>query len=103
MKGHHCIAVNSGTSALHLGLLASGVECVHEVIIPSFTFAPTANAVSLCGATPVFVDINPDTFTMDPEAAEAYNGKYISYHARSPLRTPSRDGLPNRNLCAQGG
>ena len=54
---HHCIAVNSGTSALHLALLASGVECGDEVIIPSFTFAATANAVSLCGATPVFVDI----------------------------------------------
>ena len=71
VEGHHCIAVNSGTSALHLGLLASGVECGHEVIIPSFTFAATANAVALCGATPVFVDINPNTFTMDPEAVEA--------------------------------
>ncbi len=71
VEGHHCIAVNSGTSALHLGLLASGVECGHEVIIPSFTFAATANAVSLCGATPVFVDINTDTFTMDPAAVEA--------------------------------
>ena len=71
VEGHHCIAVNSGTSALHLGLLASGVECGHEVIIPSFTFAATANAVSLCGATPVFVDIDADTFTMDPGAVEA--------------------------------
>ena len=47
MEGHHCIAVNSGTSALHLGLLASGIECGDEVIIPSFTFAATANAVAL--------------------------------------------------------
>ena len=71
MEGHHCIAVNSGTSALHLGLLASGIECGDEVIIPSFTFAATANAVALCGATPVFVDIDIETFTMDPNAAEA--------------------------------
>ncbi len=71
MEGHHCIAVNSGTSALHLGLLASGIECGDEVIIPSFTFAATANAVALCGATPVFVDINIETFTMDPKAVEA--------------------------------
>ena len=71
MEGHHCIAVNSGTSALHLGLLASGIECGDEVIIPSFTFAATANAVALCGATPVFVDIDIETFTMDPKAAEA--------------------------------
>lgn len=68
---HHCIAVNSGTSALHLALLASGVECGDEVIIPSFTFAATANAVSLCGATPVFVDIDLDTFTIDPNAINA--------------------------------
>ena len=71
MEGHHCIAVNSGTSALHLGLLASGIERGHEVIIPSFTFAATANAVALCGATPVFVDIDIDTFTLDPNAVEA--------------------------------
>ena len=71
MEGHHCIAVNSGTSALHLGLLASGIKCGDEVIIPSFTFAATANAVALCGATPVFVDIDIETFTMDPKAAEA--------------------------------
>ena len=71
MEGHHCIAVNSGTSALHLGLLASGIESGDEVIIPSFTFAATANAVALCGATPVFVDIDIETFTMDPKAAEA--------------------------------
>ena len=71
MEGHHCIAINSGTSALHLGLLASGIGQGHEVIIPSFTFAATANAVALCGATPVFVDVDIDTFTLDPNAVEA--------------------------------
>lgn len=71
VSDHHCVAVNSGTSALHLGLLASGVERGDEVIIPSFTFAATANAVSLCGATPVFVDIDLDTYTIEPEAVRA--------------------------------
>jgi len=71
VSDHHCVAVNSGTSALHLGLLAAGVESGDEVIIPSFTFAATANAVSLCGATPVFVDIDIDTFTVNPEAVNA--------------------------------
>ena len=71
MEGHHCISVKSCTTAQHHVLLASGVESGHEVIIPSFTFAATANAVSLCGATPVFVDIDADTFTMDPGAVEA--------------------------------
>lgn len=63
-------AVNSGTSALLLALLSLGVGQGDEVIVPSFTFAATANAVSLVGARPVFVDILPDTFCMDPGAVE---------------------------------
>ncbi|GAA4165575.1 DegT/DnrJ/EryC1/StrS family aminotransferase [Gryllotalpicola daejeonensis] len=66
--GGHVIAVNSGTSALHLGLLAAGVGPGDEVIVPSFTFAATANSVALTGATPVFADIEPDFFCLDPEA-----------------------------------
>jgi dTDP-4-amino-4,6-dideoxygalactose transaminase len=69
--GRHCVAVNSGTSALHLALLAMGVGAGDEVIVPSFSFAATANAVRLAGATPVFADIAPDTFTLDPDAARA--------------------------------
>lgn len=65
------VAVNSGTSGLHLGLLASGVGPGDEVIVPSFTFAATGNSVVLAGATPVFVDIEPDYFTLDPEAVRA--------------------------------
>lgn len=60
-----CVAVNSGTSGLHLGLLAAGIGPGHEVIVPSFTFAATANAVALTGATPVFADIDPATFCLD--------------------------------------
>lgn len=66
-----CVAVNSGTSGLHLGLLAAGIGAGDEVIVPSFTFAATANAVALTGATPIFADIEPDTFCLDPRAAEA--------------------------------
>lgn len=66
-----CLAVNSGTSALHLALLAIGIGPGDEVIVPSFTFAATANSVALTGATPVFVDIEPTFFTMDPQAVEA--------------------------------
>jgi perosamine synthetase len=69
--GLHCIAVNSGTSALHLGLLAAGIGLGDEVIVPSFTFAATANSVALTGATPVFADIEPDFFCIDPSAVEA--------------------------------
>ena len=66
-----CVAVNSGTSGLHLGLLAAGVQPGDEVIVPSFTFAATANAVALVGATPVFADIDPVSFCLDPVSAEA--------------------------------
>lgn len=71
VDGRTCVAVNAGTTALHLGLLALGVGPGDEVIVPSFTFAATANAVRLCGADPVFVDIEPASFCMDPDAAAA--------------------------------
>jgi dTDP-4-amino-4,6-dideoxygalactose transaminase len=69
--GRTCVAVNSGTSGQHLGLLAAGVGAGQEVIVPSFTFAATANSVALTGATPVFADIEPDYFCLDPAAVEA--------------------------------
>ncbi len=69
--GRHCLAVNSGTSALHMALLAVGVKPGDEVVVPSFTFAATANAVRLAGATPVFVDIEADSFCIDPAEVEA--------------------------------
>jgi dTDP-4-amino-4,6-dideoxygalactose transaminase len=61
-----CVAVNSGTSALHIALLSLGIGTGDEVIIPSFTFAATANSVALTGAKPVFVDIDIKTYHMDP-------------------------------------
>lgn len=69
--GRHCVAMNSGTSALHLALIAMGVGAGDEVIVPSFSFAATANVVALAGATPVFADIDRATFNLDPEAARA--------------------------------
>lgn len=71
VAGRPVVAVNSGTSGLHLGLLAAGIGPGDEVIVPSFTFAATGNSVALAGATPVFADIDPDTFTLDPAAVEA--------------------------------
>src|SRR5687767_7024980 len=59
------VAMNSGTSALHLALLAAGVGPGDEVITVPFTFVATTAAIGYTGATPVFVDINPETFTMD--------------------------------------
>jgi len=75
VDGRHCVAVNSGTSALHLALLAVGIKPGDEVIVPSFSFAASANAVRLANAEPVFVDIEPDHFTLDPQAVEAAIGE----------------------------
>jgi dTDP-4-amino-4,6-dideoxygalactose transaminase len=69
--GRECVAVNSGTAGLHLGMLAAGIGPGDEVIVPSFTFAATANSVALTGATPVFADIEPEYFSLDPAAVEA--------------------------------
>ncbi|MDN6793446.1 MAG: DegT/DnrJ/EryC1/StrS family aminotransferase [Propionibacterium sp.] len=71
VDGAQAIAVNSGTSALHLGLLAAGIGVGDEVIVPSFTFAATGNSVAITGATPVFADIDARTFCLDPDAVEA--------------------------------
>ncbi|PJG51818.1 erythromycin biosynthesis sensory transduction protein eryC1 [Bradyrhizobium forestalis] len=67
----HCVAVNSGTSALHLALLAAGVGPGDEVITVSMTFVATTAAILYSGAKPVFVDVDPVTWTMDPGLIEA--------------------------------
>jgi dTDP-4-amino-4,6-dideoxygalactose transaminase len=67
----YCIALNSGTSALHLALLAAGIGPGDEVITVSMTFAATTAAILYCGAKPVFVDVDPDTWNMDPNLVAA--------------------------------
>ena len=69
--GREVVAVNSGTSGQHLGMLALGLKPGDEVIVHSFTFAATANSVAVSGGVPVFVDVDPETFTVDPAAVEA--------------------------------
>jgi perosamine synthetase len=72
----HACAVSSCTTALHLALLAAGVGPGDEVITVSHTFIAVANAVRYCGATPVFIDIDPGTFNLDPALiAEAVSPK----------------------------
>jgi perosamine synthetase len=71
VDGRECVAVNSGTSALHLCLLSLGLGVGDEVIVPSFTFAASANVIRLVGATPVFVDINPKTYCADVTSVES--------------------------------
>lgn len=66
----YATAVSSGTAALHLALLACGVEPGDEVITVSHSFIATANSIRYCGATPVFVDVDADTFNINPELVE---------------------------------
>jgi len=66
----HAVAVNSGTAALHASLLALDVGNGDEVLVPSFTFSGTAEAVLLAGAKPVFIDIDPRTYCMRAESVE---------------------------------
>jgi perosamine synthetase len=66
----HACAVSSGTTALHLALLAIGVRRGDEVVTVSHSYIATANSIRYCGATPVFVDIDPATFNIDPRKIE---------------------------------
>jgi dTDP-4-amino-4,6-dideoxygalactose transaminase len=66
----HAVALSSGTAALHLGLLELGARPGTAVIVPTLTFAATANAVAYCGAEPVFVDCDPESGTLSPELLE---------------------------------
>jgi dTDP-4-amino-4,6-dideoxygalactose transaminase len=67
----HAVAVSSGTAALHSALLAVGVQPGDEVVVPSFTFSATAEAVVLAGGRPSFADIDADTYAITPESIEA--------------------------------
>src|SRR5688572_7663112 len=72
----HCVAVASGTAALHLALRACGVGPGDEVVVPALTMNATAHAVHAAGATAVFADVEPDTYTytMDPLSTAAAAG-----------------------------
>ena len=67
-EAKHAIAVNTGTAALHAAIAAVGINAGDEVILPSFTFVATAEAVVLAGGKPVFADIDPETYNLDPQA-----------------------------------
>jgi dTDP-4-amino-4,6-dideoxygalactose transaminase len=66
----HAVAVSSGTAALHLAVLAFGLEPGDEVLVPAYTFPATANVVALAGLRPVLVDVDPETMNLDPARIE---------------------------------
>ena len=65
---NHAVAVSNGTTALHAALATAGIGPGDEVIVPSFSFIATATCVSMCGARPVFADVDPRYFTIDPDS-----------------------------------
>src|SRR5690606_20928010 len=71
LKAKHVISVNSGTAALQAALMAAGIKQGDEVLLPSFTFVATANAVVAVGGKPVFVDIKKDDYTIDVSDLES--------------------------------
>jgi len=70
-EAQYGVGVNSGTDALHLALMALDIQEGDEVIVPTHTFIATALCVSFCRAKPVFVDIEPDTYNIDPKSFQA--------------------------------
>ena len=79
-----CVAVSSGTAALHCALLTLGVGREDEVIVPSLTFSATASAVVMTGATPVFADIDPATYTISIESVK----RMITPHTKAIIPVP---------------
>src|SRR4051794_16878212 len=67
----HCVGVGNGTDAITISLRALGVEPGDEVVVPSFTFYASVEAIANMGATPVFCDVDPHTFCVTPETVQA--------------------------------
>ena len=107
VAGRHCIAVNSGTSALHMSLLALGIGPGDEVIVPSFSFAATANSVSLTGATPIFVDIEPiakkHRLLISEDAAQAHSATWNGVPVGALGDVASFSFYPTKNMTAGEG
>jgi dTDP-4-amino-4,6-dideoxygalactose transaminase len=97
----HAIGVASGTDALHLALLAEGVGPGDEVITTAFTFIATAEAIRYVGATPVFVDIDPQTFNICPKAVkEAITRKTKAVLPVHLFGQPA-DMMPIQRMCSR--
>ncbi len=99
----HAVAVNTGTAALHAAIMAVGVKCGDEVILPSFTFVATAEAVALAGAKPVFADIDPKTYNLSPAAVEKAITKKTKAILPVDLYGFSADMRPLREIADKHG
>ena len=93
----YAVAVSSGTAALHLAVLALGLEPGSEVLVPAYTFPATANVVALAGLRPVLVDVDPETMNLDPAKVEVgpHTRAILAVHLFGrPARVEELPGLP---------
>ena len=88
--GKEVVALSAGTAAVHLALIACGVGPGDEVLVQSFTFCASSNPIRYLGATPVFVDSEPDSWNMDPRLLEQAIDDRISKTGRKPKAIRSR-------------
>jgi perosamine synthetase len=102
-EAKHAIAVNTGTAALHAAVIAAGVKSGDEVILPSFTFVATAEAVALAGGKPVFADIDPETYNLSPEAVEKAITKKTTAILPVDLYGLSADMKPMQEIALKHG
>ncbi len=99
----HAVAVNTGTAALHCAVVAAGVKHGDEVILPSFTFVATAEAVVMAGGKPVFADIDPETYNISPAAIEKALTKKTKAILPVDLYGFPADIKPIREIAAEHG
>jgi perosamine synthetase len=99
----HAVAVNTGTAALHSAIVAAGVQQGDEVILPSFTFVATAEAVVMAGGKPAFTDINPETYTISPAEIKKNITKKTKAILPVDLYGFAADIKPIREIAAKHG
>ncbi len=92
----HCIVVNNGTISLTLAAMAAGIKAGDEVIVPNFTMIATPNSVQMFGATPVFVDVEPETLCMDVELAQ----KAITARTKAIMLVAANGRYPRAGIPA---
>ncbi len=99
----HCVTLGSGTDAVEVALRASNIRPGDEVIVPSFTFAGSAAGIVRCGATPVFVDVRPDTLLIDPAAVAAAIGPHTAAVVAVHLYGQMADMASLGSICERHG
>ena len=97
-EGKSVVALSAGTAAVHLALLSCGVGAGDEVLVQSFTFCASSHPIVYCGATPVFIDSEPDTWNMDPKLLEEAIRDRIAKTGKKPkaIITVALYGMPYR-------